>query len=58
MNETEEIMSDGVLFAIYDTGPWFGFKADGKQSMNWIGAGEQTAQLMVRCNLNHEITIQ
>ena len=50
MNETEKIMSDGVMFSIYETGPWIGFKADGKQSMGWIGAGNKGADLMVNLN--------
>ena len=43
----------GILFGVYDTGPWLGIKMRGNDFIGWIGAGLQTYNLMVANKLEY-----
>ena len=37
----------GIMYGVYDTGPWLGIKMRGNDFVGWIGGGQHTFNLMV-----------
>ena len=37
--ESEAEITEGILFAVFDTGPWVGFKRPQSDTYAWIGGG-------------------
>ena len=47
MDEENVVLDDGILFAVYETGPWVGFKLAGNPSMGWVKGGTAQYDFMV-----------
>ena len=47
MNLYEGVYEDGLLYGVWESGPWVGFKMPKVTAMGWIGGGTAVYDLMV-----------
>ena len=47
MDEQDYVMDNGLMFSIYESGPWVGYKISGNPAIGWIGAGTHEMDYMV-----------
>ena len=47
MDAEGEILEDGLMFTVFEEGPWAGFKFPGDPSMGWVSGGKDHFELMV-----------
>ena len=47
MDAEGEILEDGLMFTVFEEGPWAGFKFPGDPSMGWVSGGKDHYELMV-----------
>ena len=47
MDSGNIVLDDGIMFSVYETGPWVGFKLTGNPTMGWIGGGTTQYDFMV-----------
>ena len=41
-------MDSGLLYGVFNTGPWLAYKTPGNDIRGWVGAGKQMFDFMVR----------
>ena len=47
MDSGNTVLDDGIMFSVYETGPWVAFKLAGNPTMGWIGGGTTQYDFMV-----------
>ena len=47
MDEQDYVLDNGLMFSIYESGPWVGYKISGNPAIGWIGAGTHEMDYMV-----------
>ena len=47
LNIYENIYEDGILYGVWESGPWAGFKMPKVSAMGWIGGGTAVYDMMV-----------
>ena len=47
MDAEGEILEEGLMFTVFEEGPWAGFKFPGDPSMGWVSGGKDHYELMV-----------
>ena len=50
MNLYEGVYEDGILFGVWDGGPWAAYKYAQKPAMSWLSGGTHHFDLMVHYN--------
>ena len=48
MDEADIVLEDGLMFSVYESGPWVGYKFTGNPAVGWIGAGTHEMDYMVK----------
>ena len=48
MDDDLGVLDDGIMFAIYGTGPWAGIKLSNDTNVGWLGMDNTQYDLMVR----------
>ena len=47
MDSSQEILDNGFMFPVFESGPWVAFKFPNNPSTGWIGGGTELFELMV-----------
>ena len=47
MDSSQEILDNGFMFSVFESGPWVAFKFPNNPSTGWIGGGTELFELMV-----------
>ena len=47
MNLYDGSFEDSILYGVWESGPWIGFKMPATTAMGWIGGGTAVYDLMV-----------
>ena len=47
MDEQNHILENGIMFSVYETGPWLAFKFSNSSNIAWIGGGTKIYDYMV-----------
>ena len=53
MNLYDGSFEDSILYGVWESGPWIGFKMPATTAMGWIGGGTAVYDLMVE-NINRQ----
>lgn len=48
MDENDIVLDNGLMFSVYESGPWVGYKISGNPAIGWIGAGTHIMDYMVK----------
>ena len=51
MNLYEGVYDDGIMYGVWESGPWLGVKMPKNTAIGWIGGGTAVYDLMVINNL-------
>ena len=46
-------MDSGLLYGVFNTGPWLAYKTPGSDIRGWVGAGKQMFDFKVRIKWKH-----
>ena len=46
MDSTGEILDSGLMFSVYESGPWVAFKYPDNPTVWWIGGGKELFEMM------------
>ena len=44
----DDIMDNGIMFALYESGPWVAFKFSNDPFAGWVGGGTELFNMMVK----------
>ena len=58
MDNADLVKDTGLLFGVFNTGPWLAYKTPGNDIRGWVGAGKQMFDLMVSKISNDNINIK
>ena len=47
MDEQNHILENGIMFSVYETGPWLAFKFSNTSNLAWVGGGTVNYDFMV-----------
>ena len=47
MDSNEVVMDNAIIYSVYDSGPWIGYRFDSNPSVGWISGGKEHFDLMV-----------
>ena len=47
MDSNEVVMDNAIIYSVYDSGPWLGYRFDSNPSVGWISGGKEHFDLMV-----------
>lgn len=56
----DDIMDNGIMFGVYESGPWLAFKFSNDPFPGWIGGGTELFNMMVnntRADKTHIISV-
>ena len=48
MDEDDIVLDNGLMFSVYESGPWVGYKFTNNPAIGWIGAGTEMMEFMVK----------
>ena len=47
MDSNEVVMDNAILYSVYDSGQWLGYRFDSNPNVGWISGGKEHFDLMV-----------
>ena len=48
----DQVIESGLLYGVFNTGPWLAYKTPGNDIRGWVGAGKQMFDFMVSEDLD------
>ena len=47
MDSSEEVLDNAIIYSVYQSGQWLGYRFDSNPNIGWISGGKEHFELMV-----------